>query len=314
MFIRKCRIKIYIEPQWLRYQIIYLVNTQTAKQNETTVNYPYQNLSDVEQLILELKNRIPTQSVFELYLNENDFQTKQLKLPPLNLALGEQALYVEASIYQLFELTATNVCYDFIYSADKSYLNVTICKRDYVNEWLDLFKKHNLRLHCIGGVINEEIINFLPWRQEKQKRHKFSLLVTMVCIMGIACCSMGYLWHQTQLKLSHYTLLNVEQQHNEKRLTQQLATFIPKLSVSQQQIYHFLTLLSEQLPPVIWLESFHYQPQQVIISGYSFRYIEIINFNQTLLRQDNIIKSQIHDITRQEHNLSFKMEITFNEE
>lgn len=313
MFISKCCIKIHIEPELLRYEVIYLNKNKSHKENQTIAYYSYQNFNDVEKFINELKKSLPRQTVFELYLAENTIQSAELEQPKIKLKSEELTLYVEASIYELFEIPAQDIYFDFSYTTNQSYIIVSICNRHDINEWLNLFKKHKLKLNFIGRLINEEKINFLPWRQNKLKTHKVSLILVVISIIGISNGLLCYLWQQTQTELNHYLLLNSKQQKIKKELTEQISTFIPNLSISQKQLYQTLLLLSKQLPSVIWLDSLEYQINRVIIKGNSLQYIDIINFSHAILKFTDIIKCRILQVWTNKNHLSFEMEIEFNE-
>ncbi|OCG22535.1 PilN domain-containing protein [Gilliamella sp. App4-10] len=315
MFFNKNRAIIYVEPTILRYRIISNVKQNTTlSTNEDLIIFKYQNASELEVFIDELCKKISGRTVFEVNLDINLLQMQQLTLPDVKLNFSELILYVEANIYKLFQVSAKSVFFDFVYSNDQTkQITVMTVERHYIENWINLFKKYERLLTFVGCQFENTTVNFLPWRQEKQAKHQRQLIGVVTGFIGIVSYLLCYLWIQARNDLQNYDEKLLHQQGIAQKLTEELTNYLPNPSLSQKQIQQSLLLLSKQLPSVIWLESFYYQPQKVRIEGQSFSYVELTNFNQSLLTLKNISHSQVKTISSNENNLFFEMEIKLNE-
>lgn len=315
ILIKKYRVVICIEPKMLRYQVLKSVKQPNVIDNESMFEYHYQDMTDIEMFISDLKKNIPQHSEFELNLDKTYIQVQMLTLPDAKLTLTEIELFIEASIYKLFQLPTKNVFYDFVYPPEQpKQIMVSICERHIIDTWNDLCKKYDLSLIFIGSVIENNKVNFLPWRQIKQKQHLRQLIIIVTCLMGIMGCLFCYLWIQTHNKLAYYSLQLSVKQEIQQELARELSFYLPNPSISQKQIQQSLLLISQQLPTVIWLESFVYVPQRITLQGHSLSYVEIINFNEALQQQKNITKSQVKSISLSKNDLLFEMDIELNEQ
>ncbi|MWN04727.1 PilN domain-containing protein [Gilliamella sp. Pas-s95] len=316
MVFNKKRVIIYVEPTILRYKAV-----GTAKQNTAlTINddltaFNYQNAADIEFFIGELQKKFTRRTQYELNLDINLIQTQQLTLPDVKLKLSELILYVEANIYKLFQLPAKKVLFDFVYPTKQNkHVTVMIVERDYIESWINLFKKYELLLTFAGYRFDNAKINFLPWRQEKQTKHLQQLTYVVAGLIGIISCLLCYLWIQARNELQHYDQKLLEQQEVVQKLTAEVSHYLPNPSLSHKQIQDVLLLLSAQLPSVIWIDSFYYEQQKIRIDGQSFSYVELTKFNQNLLTLKNISNSQINSVSSNKTSLVFEMEIYLDEQ
>lgn len=315
MLMNKSRVVINIEPQILYYKILTAVKQPFIINNNEMICCPYQNINEVEMFITDLQKNIPRNTVFELNFDETYIQTQQLTLPDIKLKSTEIELLVEASIYKIFQLSVKNVFFDFIYQLNQpQQIMVIICERHYVDIWINLFKKFDLSLGFIGCVIGDIQVNFLPWRQTKRKKNQQQLAIVITCFIGIMSCMLCYLWLQAQAKLEYYSAQVIDKQEIQEKLVRELSDYLPNASPSQKQIQQSLLLISNQLPPVIWLESFAYAPHTINLQGHSLNYVDIINFNENLLKQKNISKSYVQSISSNKNNLLFEMDIKLSEQ
>ncbi|KFA59441.1 hypothetical protein A9G36_07650 [Gilliamella sp. Choc6-1] len=314
MKIKKCRVIIYIEPKFLRYKILHTKKKEALTDHNSMIEYHYQYFSEIELLIKKLKKSVSQYAIFELHLDNTYIQMQQLPLPKIKIQLNEIALYVEASIYKLFQLSSKNVYFDFSYSSNQKQINVAICERHFIDNWIKLFEKYNLLLSFIGYLTSDNKLNFLPWRQEKQKKQKLQLIFTIASFIVVLCSLFFYIWIQEQNKLNYYVFKIAEQQTIEKQLRKKLSNYLPISSSSQKQIYQSLLILSEQLPIGSWLESFNFVKNKISIKGYSFSYLEITNFKKRVSKQESIKKSQIQAILANKNNFLFEMDIELNEQ
>ncbi|OCG69994.1 hypothetical protein A9G43_08790 [Gilliamella sp. Occ3-1] len=315
MIFNKSSVIIYIEPTILRYRI-----ENSVKKNATTATskgfivFNYQNETDIDVFIDELRKKNSVRTIFELNLDINLIQIQQLTLPDVKLNLNELILYVEANIYKLFQVPTKSVFFDFVYSTEhKKQITVMIVERHYIENWVNLFKKHQRQLTFVGCRFENNKVNFLPWRQEKHAKHQRQLIGVVIGFMGIISCLLCYLWIQAQNDLQTYDEKLLHQQKIVQKLTEELANYLPNPSLSQKQIQQSLLLLSAQLPSVIWLDSFYYEPKKLVIEGQSFSYVELTHFNQNLLMLKSIAKSQIKTVSTNKNNLFFEMEMELNE-
>lgn len=313
MLINKCCVIINIESKILRYQIKSEKRSSTIE-SEAMIEYSYQNFNDIELFLSELQKSIPRFAVFKLNFDEIYIQFQSLTLPDVKLKLNEIELYVEASIYKLFQLSAKNVYFDFFASEQPKQIMVAICDHDYIDAWTQLFKKNNLSLVFAGGMIESHKVNFLPWRKTKQKKHKQQFTIVMICFIGMMSCLFCYSWLQAQTKFVHYSQQLSDKESIQQKLVRELAHYLPNPSPSQKQIQRSLLLIAKQLPTSIWLESLTYKPQKIYLKGHSFSYIEITEFNEHLLKQENITKSQVQSVVLNKNNLLFEMEIELSEQ
>ncbi|MCO6560981.1 MAG: hypothetical protein J6574_07755 [Gilliamella sp.] len=315
MIFNKSSVIIYVEPTILRYRIENSVKRNaTTATSEDLIVFNYQNENDIDIFIDELLKKISERAVFELNLDINLIQIQQLTLPDVKLNLNELSLYVEANIYKLFQVSAKSVFFDFVYSTEHTkQITVMIVERHYIENWINLFKKHQRLLTFVGCRFENNKVNFLPWRQEKQTKHQRQLTGVVVGFMGIISCLLCYLWVHAKNDLQTYDEKLLHQQKVVQKLTEELANYLPNPSLSQKQIQQSLLLLSAQLPSVIWLDSFYYEPKKVAIEGQSFSYVELTHFNQNLLMLKNIAKSQIKTVSTNKNNLFFEMEMELNE-
>nr|WP_237397729.1 PilN domain-containing protein [Gilliamella sp. Pas-s25] len=315
MIFNKERVIMYVEPTTLRYKIV-----STAKQNNTStaskslITFNYQNVTDVDVFIDGLRKKISGRAEFELNLDSNLIQVQQLTLPDVKLNVSELVLYVEANIYKLFQLPAKSVFFDFVLNEQTKQVTVIIVERHYIENWINLFKKYALLLIFAGCRFENTKVNFLPWRQEKHTKQQRQMIGAIVGFIGIISCVLCYLWIQAQNDRQNYDEKLLQQQGIAQALTEELSNYLPNPSLSQKQIQQSLILLSKQLPSVIWLESFYYEPQKVRIEGQSFSYVELTNFNQSLLMLKDISHSQVKTISTNKNNLFFEMEIKLNEQ
>lgn len=315
MLINKSCVVINIESKRLRYKIIKSDNQSSATESEAINEYSFQDLNDIELFIIGLQKSIPRYTVFELNFDNTYIQLQPLTIPDVKLKLNEIELFVEASIYKLFQLSAKNVYFDFICSSQQSkQIIVAITERTYIDTWTELFKKYDLSLIFAGRIIENGKINFLPWRQTKQKQHKRQFTVVVTCFIGMISCLFCYLYLQAQTKLEYYSLQLLEKHDIQQKLTRELSNFLPNPSPSQKQIQQSLLLITKQLPTTIWLESLSYIPQKISLKGHSFSYVEMTNFNEQMQKQEKIAKSQIQSIVSNKNNLMFEMDIELSEQ
>lgn len=315
VFNKECVI-IYVQPTILRYKAVSSAKQiTTLDTSDGLIAFHYQNEADIDLFLSDLQKKFAGRTEFQLNLDTNLIQTQQLVLPDIKLKLNELILYVEANIYKLFQLPAKNVFFDFVYPTKKNeYVTVMIAERNYIESWVNLFKKHELSLTFVGCRFDHTEINFLPWRQEKQIKHQRQLAYTIVSLIGIISCLFCYWWIQVRNEQQYYEQKLIEQQQEVQKLTAELSSCLPNLSLSQKQIRDALLLFSAQLPSAIWLDSFYYEQQKIRINGQSFSYVELTNFNQNLLTLKNISDSQINSILSNKTNLVFEMEMRLNEQ
>lgn len=315
MLINKSCVVINIESKRLLYKIIKSDNQSSAIESEAMNEYSFQDLNDIELFIVELQKNIPRNTVFELNIDSTYIQLQPLTIPEVKLKLNEIELFVEASIYKLFQLSTKKVYFDFISSSQQSkQIIVAIIERTYIDTWTELFNKYNLSLIFAGRIIENGKINFLPWRQTKQKQHKRQFTVVTTCFIGMISCLFCYLYLQAQTKLEYYSLQSLEKHSIQQKLTRELSNFLPNPSPSQKQIQQSLLLIAKQLPTTIWLESLSYIPQKISLKGHSFSYVEMTNFNEQMQKQEKIAKSQIQSIVSNKNNLLFEMDIELSEQ
>jgi Tfp pilus assembly protein PilN len=315
MLFNKKRIIIYVEPTILRYRIVNAVKQHTTSNaSEDLIVWNYQNEADLAVFIDDLQKKFSARTEFELNLDINLTQMQQLALPDVKLKFNELSLYVEANIHKLFQLPAKSVFFDFAYATEqKKQITVVIAERHYIENWINLFNKYGLLLTFVGCGFENTKINFLPWRQEKQTKQQRQLIFVATSVIGAIGCLLCYLWMQAQNELKTYDEKRLQQQGITQKLTEELMHDLPNPSLSQKQIQQSLVLLSQQLPSVIWLDCFYYEPQKVKIEGQSFSYVELTKFNQSLLTLKNISNSQVKTILSNKNHLFFEMEIMLSE-
>ncbi|MWN32759.1 MULTISPECIES: PilN domain-containing protein [unclassified Gilliamella] len=316
MVFNKERVIIYVQPTILRYKTVSSAKqVTTLDMSDDLVAFHYQNEADIDLFLSDLQKKFVGRTEFELNLDVNLIQTQQLTLPDIKLKLSELILYIEANIYKLFQLPTKNVFFDFVYPTKQNkYVTVMITERNNIENWVNIFKKYELRLTFVGCRFDHAEINFLPWRQEKQIKHQRQLAYTIVSFIGIISCLLCYWWIQARNEQQYYEQKLLEQQQVVQKLTAELSSYLPNPSLSQKQIQNALLLFSEQLPSVIWLNSFYYEHQKIRIDGQSFSYVELTNFNQNLLTMKNINNSQINSVLSNKTNLVFEMEMCLNEQ
>ncbi|OCG44288.1 hypothetical protein A9G35_08625 [Gilliamella sp. Choc5-1] len=316
MVFNKERVIIYVQPTILRYKVVSSAKQiTTLDTSDGLIAFHYQNEADIDLFLSDLQKKFAGRTEFELNLDTNLVQTQQLVLPDIKLKLSELILYVQANIYKLFQLPTKNVFFDFVYPTKKNeYVTVMIAERNYIENWINLFKKHELSLTFVGCRFDHAQINFLPWRQEKQIKHQRQLAYTIVSLIGIISCLFCYWWIKARNEQQYYEQKLLEQQQAVQKLTAELSSYLPNPSLSQKQIRDALLLFSAQLPSVIWLDSFYYEQQKIRIDGQSFSYVELTNFNQNLLTLKNISDSRINSVLSNKTNLVFEMEMRLNEQ
>lgn len=313
VFNKKCAV-ITIEPEILRYQVVTVKALNEHSNNKNLADIPYQNSTDIEQLIQNLKKQQPKLTAIALNLDQSYVQFQKTAYPEVKLNSAELTLYVKAIISKLFQLPANNMFFDFVSLAGPpKTIMIAICESDTANYWIDLSKRHGLTLLSINSKFDNIRFNFLPWRQQKARQHQFQLLLFMVSFIGLLSCLFFYLLLDSQTTFTQYSKQLSTQQALELQLSAQLGSFIPNPSPSQKQIQHSLQMFAEILPETIWLRWYEYEAQQIKITGQSINYVDIINFNQQLLSSHEVNSSQVKNIENIGDSLLFQMDIELNE-
>lgn len=313
VFNKKCAV-ITIEPEILRYQVVTVKALNGHSNNENLADIPYQNSTDIEQLIQNLKKQQPKLTAIALNLGQSYVQFQKTAYPEVKLNSAELTLYVKAIINKLFQLPANNMFFDFVSLAGpQKTIMIAICESDTANYWIDLSKKHGLTLLSINSKLENIRFNFLPWRQQKARQHQFQLLLFMVSFIGLLSCFFFYLLLDSQTTFSQYSKQLSTQQVLEQQLSAQLASFIPNPSPSQKQIQQSLQMFAQMLPETIWLRLYEYESQQIKITGQSINYVDIINFNQQLLSSHEVNSSLVKNIENSGDSLLFQLDIELNE-
>ncbi len=313
VFNEKCAV-ITIEPEILRYQVITVKALSKHDHNKNLADIPYQNSTDIEQLIQILKKQQPRLTSIVLNLSQSYVQFQKTAYPEVKLNSAELTLYVKATINKLFQLPANNLFFDFVSLAGpQKTIMIAICASETINYWIDVSKKYGLRLLSINSKFENIRFNFLPWRQQKARQHQFQLLLFTVSFIGLLSCFFFYLLLDSQTKFTQYSKLLSTQQALEQQLSAQLASFIPNPSPSQKQIQQSLQMFAQMLPETIWLRLYEYESQQIKITGQSINYVDIINFNQQLLSSHEVNSSQVKNIENSGDSLLFQLDIELNE-
>ena len=312
-FNKKCAV-ITIEPEILRYQVVTVKALNEHSNNKNLADIPYQNSTDIEQLIQNLKKQQPKLTAIALNLGQSYVQFQKTAYPEVKLNSAELTLYVKSIISKQFQLPANNMFFDFVSLADHpKTIMIAICESDTANYWIDLSKKHGLTLLSINSKFENIRFNFLPWRQQKARQHQFQLLLFMVSFIGLLSCFFFYLLLDSQTTFSQYSKQLSTQQALEQQLSAQLASFIPNPSPSQKQIQQSLQMFAEMLPETIWLRLYEYEAQKIKITGQSINYVDIINFNQQLLSSHEVNSSLVKNIENSGDSLLFQLDIELNE-
>ena len=306
----KSRMIIYVEPMQLRYQII-----ETKMRREEIINFNeivYQNWTDIDHFIQNLKQQAPRLTAIELNLSDDYIKYQKIAYPEVKLTPTELATYVEASLYKLFQQFGNQLFFDFVSISHKT-LMIAVCERDTVNYWIELFQKNGFTLLFMGSHFESNSFNFLPWRKQKAKQHQFQLLLFAVSLIGVMTCYFFYLLIKAQSDLYHYSQLLSEQQASQQQLKSELSGYIPYPSSSQKQIQQSLQMFSEKMPTTIWLNLYEYESQKIKITGRSVNYVDIINFNQLVSSNHDVKNSQVKNIENSDDSLLFQMDIELNE-
>ena len=312
-FNKKCAV-ITIEPEILSYQVVTVKALNEHSNNKNLADIPYQNSTDIEQLIQNLKKQQPKLTAIALNLGQSYVQFQKTAYPEVKLNSAELTLYVKAIINKLFQLPANNMFFDFVSLAGpQKTIMIAICESDTANYWIDLSKKHGLTLLSINSKLENIRFNFLPWRQQKARQHQFQLLLFMVSFIGLLSCFFFYLLLDSQTTFTQYSKQLSTQQVLEQQLSAQLASFIPNPSPSQKQIQQSLQMFAEMLPETIWLRLYEYEAQHIKIIGQSINYVDIINFNQQLLSSHEVNSSLVKNIENSGDSLLFQLDIELNE-
>ena len=306
----KSRMIIYVEPMQLRYQII-----ETKMRREEIINFNeivYQNWTDIDRFIQNLKQQAPRLTAIELNLSDDYIKYQKIAYPEVKLTPTELATYVEASLYKLFQQFGNQLFFDFVSISHKT-LMIAVCERDTVNYWIELLQKNGFTLLFIGSHFESNSFNFLPWRKQKAKQHQFQLLLFAVSLSGVMICYFFYLLIRAQSDLYNYSQLLSEQQASQQQLINELSGYIPYPSSSQKQIQQSLQMFSEKMPTTIWLNLYEYEPQKIKITGRSVNYVDIINFNQLVSSNHDVKNSRVKNIENSHDSLLFQMDIELNE-
>lgn len=306
----KSRVVIYVEPTQLRYQII---ETKTyGDENKEFIELVYQDWTDIDRFIQNLKQQAPRLTAIELNLGDDYIQYQKIAYPEVKLTPTELVTYVEASLYKLFQQLGDQLFFDFVSISPKT-LMIAVCERDTVNNWLELLQKYGFSLLFVGSHFESNLFNFLPWRKKKTKQHQFQLLLFAVSLIGVMTCYFFYLLISAQSDLDQYSQLLSDQQASQQRLIAELSGYIPHPSLSQKQIQQSLQMFSEKLPTTIWLNLYEYESQKIKITGRSVNYVDIINFNQQVSSNHDVKNSQVKNIENSHDSLLFQMDIELNE-
>lgn len=229
----KSRVVIYVEPTQLRYQII---ETKTyGDENKEFIELVYQDWTDIDRFIQNLKQQAPRLTAIELNLGDDYIQYQKIAYPEVKLTPTELVTYVEASLYKLFQQLGDQLFFDFVSISPKT-LMIAVCERDTVNNWLELLQKYGFSLLFVGSHFESNLFNFLPWRKKKTKQHQFQLLLFAVSLIGVMTCYFFYLLISAQSDLDQYSQLLSDQQASQQRLIAELSGYIPHPSLSQKQI------------------------------------------------------------------------------
>ena len=306
----KSRVVIYVEPTQLRYQII---ETKTyGDENKEFIELVYQDWTDIDRFIQNLKQQTPRLTAIELNLGDDYIQYQKIAYPEVKLTPTELVTYVEASLYKLFQQFGNQLFFDFVSISHKT-LMIAVCERDTVNYWIELFQKNGFTLLFMGSHFESNSFNFLPWRKQKAKQHQFQLLLFAVSLIGVMTCYFFYLLIKAQSDLYHYSQLLSEQQASQQQLKSELSGYIPYPSSSQKQIQQSLQMFSEKMPTTIWLNLYEYESQKIKITGRSVNYVDIINFNQLVSSNHDVKNSRVKNIENSHDSLLFQMDIELNE-
>ena len=314
MIFNKSRLVICLEPNQFRYQIIEVKTRKKQSHNKNFIDIAYQDLADIDQFIQNLKQQVSRLTAIELKLSDNYVRYQKIAYPDIELTATELVLYVQASLYKLFQQSSNLLFFDFVslLSSPKALI-IAVCERDIINYWLDLSRKYGLTLLFVGSHFENNSFNFLPWREQKAKQQQFRLLLFVVSLIGVMTCYFFYLLINAQSNFDLYSQQLLEQQALQQELTIKSKEYIPNPSPSQKQIEQSLKMFSEKLPATIWLNLYTYEPPKIKITGGSVNYVDIINFNQLLSANYSVKKSQVKNIENSHENLLFQMDIELNE-
>jgi Tfp pilus assembly protein PilN len=310
----KSRAVIDIEPTVLRYQIVGAKTRGRIIDNKKFIDIPYQDSTDVELFLQNLKHQAPSLTTIELNLSNNFIQYQQTAYPDVTLTVSELALYVEASLYKLFQQSVNQLFFDFVpLSGSPKALMIAVCQCETVNYWVDLCQKYGFTLLFVGSHFEDNQFNFLPWRKQKAKQHQFKLFLFVISLVGGMVCLFFYLLINTQANFDRYSKQVSEQQVLQQALVAELSSYFPHPSPSQKQIQQSLQMFSETLPATIWLNLYEYEAQKINITGRGINYLDIINFNQQLSAISMVNKSQVKNIENNNDSLLFQMDVELNE-
>lgn len=323
MWRRKYRIIVDIKSDLLSYQIIKIpFFTPSSIYYQNTIALTNAMQTSIELILTALLNSISDnvtktislQSLFEIHLNPIYLEQTTLALPQIALSEHEILLFVEGSITKLFKLSANEVSFDYNKSVGSRSVNVVICKRDYVDEWIALCSKLNVRVALIGQSNGKSSkINLLPWRALDYKKRQIQLTVTALFYFLLTAGVMIFLYQYQQSQF----LINSQYVDNKQLEYQTLidlnAEIAPLQNESPIKLYQLLCLLSQSMPSSVLLETVNYSHQKVQITGLSQTYAAITELTELLRQQNKQEKVQIQSVDTTAQGLHFAMDMTFYE-
>ncbi|MDF7668078.1 hypothetical protein PT273_09530, partial [Orbaceae bacterium ESL0727] len=151
-FLRKTAVIIFITTDKLSYQVIkptltgdmidqegeiaLFMNTVSASHDNKAIEIALTQLFDRLSDPMTNQSLIIKRTIFKIEILPTAVQQQLLRLPTTQLSTNEVTLFVEAAIYKLFSLPATEVAFDYYHHQDDNQqLTVAICHKNDIDSW-----------------------------------------------------------------------------------------------------------------------------------------------------------------------------------
>lgn len=281
-----------------------------------------------------------------VFADHNLIQHRILPLPNIHLKAYEIDTYVVNSLAKAFR-SQEPLGYDYQHQlkGENEQLIVYAYPEQTLKKWLNQYSAYRVNFigitqslieysvcqkeshdlfYSLAGMQNLAGFNLLPWRKQIKQRKRVIFLSIAILSLLLSLLALYWLVNQKEMLLDQQTLKyqqlhiavmqkkihlsKLEELNDMLRLEQ--ASFYQKI-INQKQLQGVVTSLAfiaNQVPDGLWLSSLSYNNNQILLTGESFEYVEILAFSQSLNEQI-LLSNKITSINQFNQLLQFKIDV-----
>jgi len=286
--------------------------------------------------------------IYRIILADDKVMQGNLPLPNIDLTSYEIGHYIQNSLVKTFH-TKQRLCYDYqldVGNHQPTSLTIYAYQYAFINRYIELFAHAKLNFVGITASMTEQGaikplsteafeqlatlptlvgVNFLPWREQKQKYHRIHFLAVIAGYF-ILYAIIVWLWCVQAYPRLDAQLLQNQRLHSElAQKTQQLALLIKlhdtllqrQADIARQESLKtqftlpvdYLTLIALAVPDGIWLSALSYQANTLELKGDGFLYADILAFSNRLNQHEITRHHKIVSVKKQQYLLQFTINI-----